>query len=327
MLLRCRDTVFSLTKSSLPMARLVTPVATSRRISTSRVVSRSGAASRRSPGQLPDMPQIGGSAQLLEQPRRPEFAGRAGRLLASSRDARCDPRRGRLGCRRRGAASASPSPTSSRRTVASKGSAATAGTARRVTERATVVVGADGTALGRGRSRPTGDVLGATAAAGRLLRLLERPADGRPVRHLRAPGAGLRGVWPTSDGLTVVIAGWPYAEFARNRTDGRAPLPRHLRPGAGVRGAARGRAGSRAGSSAPLYRTSSASRSARDGRWSVTRATSGTSSPARACRTRSATRSCARPASPTPWRGADRSRTRWPTTRRARDGFAGRLDV
>ena len=43
------------------------------------------------------------------------------------------------------------------------------------------------------------------------------PMDGRFETYVR-PERGCA-VWPTSDGLTVVIVGWPYAEFARNRTD------------------------------------------------------------------------------------------------------------
>jgi flavin-dependent dehydrogenase len=43
------------------------------------------------------------------------------------------------------------------------------------------------------------------------------PMDGRFETYIR-PHRGW-GVCPTHDGLTVVVAGWPYAEFAANKTD------------------------------------------------------------------------------------------------------------
>lgn len=42
-------------------------------------------------------------------------------------------------------------------------------------------------------------------------------AAGRFETYIR-PGRGFA-MWPTNDGLTLVIAGWPYAEFAANKTD------------------------------------------------------------------------------------------------------------
>ena len=56
------------------------------------------------------------------------------------------------------------------------------------------------------------------AIARGLLQLLERPAHGRPARELRPRQAGIA-AGETHDGLTLVIAGWPYAEFAENRKD------------------------------------------------------------------------------------------------------------
>ena len=41
--------------------------------------------------------------------------------------------------------------------------------------------------------------------------------DGRFETYVR-PGRAFA-AWPTNDELTVVIGGWPFAEFARNRTD------------------------------------------------------------------------------------------------------------
>jgi 2-polyprenyl-6-methoxyphenol hydroxylase-like FAD-dependent oxidoreductase len=43
------------------------------------------------------------------------------------------------------------------------------------------------------------------------------PMEGRFETYVR-PLRGFAG-WPTNDGLTVLIAGWPYAEFEQNRKD------------------------------------------------------------------------------------------------------------
>ncbi|HWL99094.1 MAG TPA: NAD(P)/FAD-dependent oxidoreductase [Nocardioidaceae bacterium] len=87
-----------------------------------------------------------------------------------------------------------------------------------VTERAAVVVGADG-------------VRSFVAAQVRPERYREQPRrlvayygywsglpmDGRFEVYTR-PGRAFAG-WETNDGLTVVVGGWPYAEFERNRAD------------------------------------------------------------------------------------------------------------
>ena len=57
------------------------------------------------------------------------------------------------------------------------------------------------------------------AAAGGLLHLLEWAADGRPASKCTSATERGFAAWPTHDGLTLVIAGWPYAEFAANRQD------------------------------------------------------------------------------------------------------------
>ncbi len=89
---------------------------------------------------------------------------------------------------------------------------------RTVTERARVVVGADG------RRSLVAEVV-------RPERYHERPPllvayysyfsglpmDGRFVTYVR-PHRGIA-AWPTNDGLTMVIAGWPYSEFAANKSD------------------------------------------------------------------------------------------------------------
>ncbi|GAA4717584.1 NAD(P)/FAD-dependent oxidoreductase [Phytohabitans rumicis] len=87
-----------------------------------------------------------------------------------------------------------------------------------VTEHARVVVGADGL-----RSVVAGSV--------RLDQYHEKPKllcgyytywsglpmDGRFETYVR-PDRGLA-AWPTNDDLTLVVAGWPYAEFEANKTD------------------------------------------------------------------------------------------------------------
>jgi 2-polyprenyl-6-methoxyphenol hydroxylase-like FAD-dependent oxidoreductase len=87
-----------------------------------------------------------------------------------------------------------------------------------VTERAPVVVGADGLhslvarAVAAERYREKAPLLVAYYAYWSGL-----PMEGRfevYTRPYRAFGA-----WPTNDGLTLVIAGWPYAEFEANKAD------------------------------------------------------------------------------------------------------------
>jgi len=43
------------------------------------------------------------------------------------------------------------------------------------------------------------------------------PINGRFETYIR-PGRGFA-AWPTHDGLTLVVTGWPYAEFTANRSD------------------------------------------------------------------------------------------------------------
>jgi flavin-dependent dehydrogenase len=43
------------------------------------------------------------------------------------------------------------------------------------------------------------------------------PMSGRFETYIR-PGRGIA-AWPTNDGVTLVVAGWPYAEFEANRSD------------------------------------------------------------------------------------------------------------
>ena len=89
---------------------------------------------------------------------------------------------------------------------------------RTVTERAKVVIGADGM-----RSLVASTVQAPTynekprLLAGYYSYGSGLPMDGRFETYLR-PGRGFA-AWPTNDDCTVVIGGWPFAEFERNRTD------------------------------------------------------------------------------------------------------------
>ncbi len=87
-----------------------------------------------------------------------------------------------------------------------------------VTERARVVVGADG------RYSLVADAVGAEEydTKPKLLASYysywsDVPLDGRFGNWVR-PYRGMA-AWPTNDGLTLVIAGWPYREVEANRTD------------------------------------------------------------------------------------------------------------
>jgi len=87
-----------------------------------------------------------------------------------------------------------------------------------VTERARVVIGADGIhSVVAEAMRPEQYREKPKLLAGYYGYWSGLPMDGRFETYVR-PERGCA-VWPTSDGLTVVIVGWPYAEFARNRTD------------------------------------------------------------------------------------------------------------
>ncbi len=87
-----------------------------------------------------------------------------------------------------------------------------------VTERAQVVVGADGwnshvaQAVQAVRYHEKPKLL-----AGYYSYWSGLPMDGRFETYVR-PGRGMA-AWPTNDGLTLVVAGWPYAEFESNRSD------------------------------------------------------------------------------------------------------------
>jgi 2-polyprenyl-6-methoxyphenol hydroxylase-like FAD-dependent oxidoreductase len=87
-----------------------------------------------------------------------------------------------------------------------------------VTERARVVVGADG------RYSFVADAVAAAEydtkpklLAGYYSYWSGLPMDGRFANWVR-PSRGMA-AWPTNDGLTLVIVGWPYREFEANRND------------------------------------------------------------------------------------------------------------
>ena len=88
----------------------------------------------------------------------------------------------------------SPSPTSSPSDGRVEGIRGHARDGRAVTDRAAVVVGADGVHSVVAAHVAPRDLRGEAAAAGRLLRVLERPADGRPVRGVQPAGTRVRGL-------------------------------------------------------------------------------------------------------------------------------------
>jgi flavin-dependent dehydrogenase len=87
-----------------------------------------------------------------------------------------------------------------------------------VSERARVVIGADGLhSIVAQTVRPEEYRKRPRLLAGYYGYWSGLPMDGVFETYVRPP-RGLA-AWATSEGLTVVIAGWPYAEFARNRSD------------------------------------------------------------------------------------------------------------
>ena len=88
---------------------------------------------------------------------------------------------------------------------------------RTVTEHARLVIGADGLHSTVAEAiRPEQYREQPRLLAGYYAYWADLPMDGRFETYVR-PGRGIA-AWPTADGLTVVISGWPYGEFGRLRT-------------------------------------------------------------------------------------------------------------
>ena len=89
---------------------------------------------------------------------------------------------------------------------------------RSVTERARVVVGADGRhSLVAGAVRPEQYHEKPRLLAGYYSYFSGLPMDGRFENYIRPDRAVA--AWPTNDDLTLVVGGWPYAEMEVNRGD------------------------------------------------------------------------------------------------------------
>jgi flavin-dependent dehydrogenase len=87
-----------------------------------------------------------------------------------------------------------------------------------IIERARVVVGADGfRSLVAEAVRPEQYDEKPPLCVGYYAYWSGLPMDGRSEVYIRDRRAFA--AWPTHEGLTLVIAGWPYAEFAKNKTD------------------------------------------------------------------------------------------------------------
>jgi 2-polyprenyl-6-methoxyphenol hydroxylase-like FAD-dependent oxidoreductase len=89
---------------------------------------------------------------------------------------------------------------------------------RPVTERARVVIGADGLYSFIAKTvEPEQYNDKPRLLAGYYTYWSGLPMDGRFETYIR-PARGMA-AWPTNDGLTLLIAGWPYAEFGENKKD------------------------------------------------------------------------------------------------------------
>ena len=146
------------------------------------------------------------------------------RLRPAADRARQDPRRRRRRGRRRGPASSSPSTSSLVEDGAVVGIRGRDRTAAPSSERARVVIGADGAAL---HGRPRGPGRRSTTTKPMLqwryyTYWSDLPVDGFEI--VIRPDRGWAAL-PTNDGLTLLVVGWPYAESAAYKADVEAQLP------------------------------------------------------------------------------------------------------
>ena len=112
----------------------------------------------------------------------------------------------------------SPSRSSSSTTAASTGIRGHGKGGETVTERAKVVIGADGRhSLVAEAVRPEQYNEKPPLLASYYTYWSGLPMDGRFETYIR-PERGFA-AWPTNDDLTLVIAGWPFAEFEANKKD------------------------------------------------------------------------------------------------------------
>ena len=244
--------------------------------------------------------------------------GRAGRVLPAADRARQAARRRRGRGRRRGSRGVSPSRRSSiedGRVVGIKGRSK-GGEA--VTERANVVIGADGRhSLVAEAVEPEQYNEKPPLLAAYYTYWSGLPMDGRFETYIR-PHRGFAAA-PTHDGLTLIGRRLAVRGVRGQQEGRRGQLPEDVRPRARVRRTHPRAPSAKRGSPARRCRTSSASRTAPAGRWSATRATTRTRSPRRASPTPSATPSSARRRSTRRSAARVRSTTRWASTSAARD--------
>src|SRR5580704_3173259 len=138
------------------------------------------------------------------------------------------------------------------------------------------------------------------------------PMAGRFENYIR-PHRGW-GACPTQDDLTVVVVGWPYAEFAANKTDieGNYLKTFDLAPEFAEDSAP---PAEKRALSAPPFPTTSANPMVPAGPWSAMRATTRTPSPRRVSLTPSGTPNCAPPRWTRHWPAPAPSARRWAATR------------
>ena len=163
-----------------------------------------------------------------------------------------------------------------------------------VTEHARVVIGADGLHSVVARAvRPEQYHEKPRLLCGYYTYWSGLPMNGRFEVYIRPDRAFA--AWPTNDDLTLVIGGWPFAEFEANKRDIEGNYLGDVRAGAAISPTAPRATPRRALRRHGGAELLSASPTAPAGRWSATPATTRTSSPPRASTTPSGTPSCAPP--------------------------------